>query len=70
MGYFVLFQLGNGGEVAKFLQKLDKALLQVSPYPTLAYHALPMPVCLCECMGGIATNLKSFMRYIHTYIPR
>ena len=40
MGYFVLFQLGNGGEVAKFLQKLDKELLQVSPYPTLAYHAL------------------------------
>lgn len=29
VGYFVLFQLGNGGEVAKFLQKLDKALLQV-----------------------------------------
>ena len=39
MGYFVLFQLGNGGEVAKFLQKLDKELLQVSPYPTLLADA-------------------------------
>lgn len=56
VGYFVLFQLGNGGEVAKFLQKLDKALLQVIlllPTYHLAYiHAFP-------CCAGATHLLRS-----------
>jgi hypothetical protein len=27
IGYFILFQLGNGGEVAKYLQRLPYELL-------------------------------------------
>jgi hypothetical protein len=31
VGYFVLFQLGHCAEEAKFLQKLDKTMLQAWP---------------------------------------
>ena len=30
IGYFILFQLGNGGEVAKYLQRLPHELLNTS----------------------------------------
>eukprot|EP01036_Dinobryon_divergens_P024692 gene24692-33163_t len=66
VGYFVLFQLGNGGEVAKFLQKLDKTLLQF--FRLLREEADLLQACLLHRYVG-EVRLAAMRRLLRSLSP-